>query len=196
MEKELVSVCAMRGRYDVKILHPVRTDYGKNIRKDYERGRIKEKRASIQRLEPKSERISNTITTVQKDNLYIAKVKIMKHEKFKGFIDTKAIKPEVMQEIKEQNRDAAIDYAISEEPKTVEDYLYHAKDGEDYGIFKLSPRECLRLMDVKDSDIDKMMAVNSNSQCYKQAGNSIAVNVLVAIFGQLFDGKEDVYKEG
>ena len=156
MEKELVGVCAMRGRCDAKILHPVRTDYGKAIRKDYERGVISEKRKNIQRLEPKRERISNTITTVQKDNLYIGKVKDM---------------------------------------ETVEDYLYHAKDGECYGIFKLSPRECLRLMDVSDKDIDKMAAVNSNTQLYKTAGNSIVVNVLVAIFGQLFEGKENVYKE-
>lgn len=194
MEKVLVSVCAMRGRYDAKILHPVRTDYGKAIRKDYERGVISEKRKNIQRLEPKAERISNTITTVQKDNLYIAKVKTMR-SKFKGFINPQSITPEMKQQIKEQNFDAEVEYAISEKPKTVEDYLYHAKDGEDYGIFKLSPRECLRLMDVKDSDIDKMMAVNSNSQCYKQAGNSIVVNVLVAIFGQLFEGKENMYKE-
>jgi len=82
-----------------------------------------------------------------------------------------------------------------EENKAVEDYLYKAKDGEQYGIFKLSPRECGRLMDVDDRDIDKMFEVNSNSQCYKQFGNSIVVNVLVAIFGQLFDGKEEVYKQ-
>lgn len=83
-----------------------------------------------------------------------------------------------------------------DEEKTIEDYLYTAKDGEQYGIFKLSPRECGRLMDVSDEDIDKMFSVNSNSQCYKQFGNSIVVNVLVAIFGQLFPGKEDVYKSG
>lgn len=69
--------------------------------------------------------------------------------------------------------------------KTLDDYLYEASDGELYGIFKLSPRECLRLMGVRDSDIDKMLAVNSNSQCYKQAGNSICVPVLMAIFSQL-----------
>ena len=80
------------------------------------------------------------------------------------------------------------------EETTVEDYLYHAKDGNDYGIFKLSPRECGRLMDVSDDDIDKMLSVNSNSQCYKQFGNSIVVNVLVAIIGQLIPGKENIYK--
>ena len=73
---------------------------------------------------------------------------------------------------------------ISDE-KTVYDYLIEAQDGDLYGIFKLSPRECGRLMGVRDSDIDKMLAVNSNSQCYKQYGNSIIVPVLCAIFSQL-----------
>jgi DNA (cytosine-5)-methyltransferase 1 len=40
-------------------------------------------------------------------------------------------------------------------------------------------------MGVTDDDADKMLAVNSNSQCYKQAGNSIVVSVLEAIFRQL-----------
>lgn len=67
----------------------------------------------------------------------------------------------------------------------VEDYLLTAKDGEQYGVFKLTPRECGRLMGVNDKDIDKMFSVNSNSQCYKQYGNSIVVPVLMAIFSQL-----------
>lgn len=48
---------------------------------------------------------------------------------------------------------------------------------------------------MKDEDFNKAAEVNSNTQLYKQAGNSIVVNVLVAIMGQLFDGKEEVYKE-
>ena len=75
--------------------------------------------------------------------------------------------------------------SITEEKKTVEDYLFTAKDGEQYGVFKLTPRECGRLMGVDDKRIDKMFAVNSNSQCYKQYGNSIVVPVLMAIFSQL-----------
>ena len=62
----------------------------------------------------------------------------------------------------------------------VDDYLYKG-----YGVFKLTPRECLRLQNVRDEDIDKMMEVNSNTQCYKQAGNSICVSVLDGIFSQL-----------
>lgn len=50
-------------------------------------------------------------------------------------------------------------------------------------------------MDFKDEDFNKAAEVNSNTQLYKQAGNSIVCNVLVAIMGQMFDGKEEVYKE-
>ena len=54
-----------------------------------------------------------------------------------------------------------------------------------FRLRKLTPRECLRLQAVSDEDIDKMVAVNSNCQLYKQAGNSITVTVLEALFRQL-----------
>ena len=66
---------------------------------------------------------------------------------------------------------------------------------EEMRIRKLTPREYWRLMDFDDGDFDKARQVSSESQLYKQAGNSIVVNVLVGIFGQMFEGKEDVYKE-
>jgi len=54
-------------------------------------------------------------------------------------------------------------------------------------IRKLTPKECLRLMGWKDAEIDKIIACGmSNSQMYKQAGNSIVLQVLEAIFGNLF----------
>ena len=52
-------------------------------------------------------------------------------------------------------------------------------------IRKLTPKECWRLQGFDDSDFDKASKVNSNSQLYKQAGNSICVNVLEAIFKEL-----------
>ena len=52
-------------------------------------------------------------------------------------------------------------------------------------IRKLTPKECYRLMGFSDSDFDKASKFNSNAQLYKQAGNSIVVNVLEAIFKQL-----------
>ena len=64
-----------------------------------------------------------------------------------------------------------------------------------YRIRKLTPLECWRLMDFSDEDFEKSAKVNSNTQLYKQAGNSIVRNVLVAILGQMIPGKEDVYKQ-
>lgn len=64
----------------------------------------------------------------------------------------------------------------------------------EYRIRKLTPKSCWRLMDFSDEDFHKAEAVNSNTQLYKQAGNSIVRNVLVAIFGQMLPGKEDVYR--
>ena len=61
-------------------------------------------------------------------------------------------------------------------------------------IRRLTPLECWRLMDFDDADFKKAEAVNSDTQLWKQAGNSIVVNVLTAIFGQMFEGKENVYK--
>ena len=55
-----------------------------------------------------------------------------------------------------------------------------------FRIRKLTPRECYRLMGFDDSDFDKASKVCSNTQLYKQAGNSIVVNVLEAILKNLF----------
>lgn len=53
-------------------------------------------------------------------------------------------------------------------------------------IRKLTPKECWRLMGFDDEDFKKAKKVNSNTQLYKQAGNSIVVNVLEKIFINLF----------
>ena len=66
---------------------------------------------------------------------------------------------------------------------------------ESIRIRKLTPRECFRLMDFDDADYDAARAVNSESQLYKQAGNSIVVNCLVAILGEMIEGKETEYEQ-
>lgn len=88
---------------------------------------------NIQHLEPRKDGMTNTITSVQKDN-----------------------------------------------------YLQ-----EGFRIRKLTPKECWRLMGFDDEDFEKAAKVNSNTQLYKQAGNSIVVNVLEAILKELLDGSED-----
>ncbi|HEM6261965.1 TPA: DNA cytosine methyltransferase [Streptococcus suis] len=52
-------------------------------------------------------------------------------------------------------------------------------------IRKLTPRECWRLQGFPDWAFDKAQAVNSNSQLYKQAGNSVTVDVIEAIARRL-----------
>lgn len=52
-------------------------------------------------------------------------------------------------------------------------------------IRKITPREAWRLMGFDNEDFDKAAKVNSNAQLYKQAGNSIVVNVLEAILTNL-----------
>lgn len=55
----------------------------------------------------------------------------------------------------------------------------------DYKIRKLTPRECWRLQGFPDWAFDKAQEVNSNSQLYKQAGNSVTVNVIEKIAKRL-----------
>lgn len=65
---------AMRGR-EASCLTPKRTEYGKQIRKEYEAGLVKEHRKNIQQLEPRTDSKTNYLTTVQKDNLIIVSEK-------------------------------------------------------------------------------------------------------------------------
>lgn len=57
-------------------------------------------------------------------------------------------------------------------------------------IRKLTPKECFRLMGFDDFDYEKASKVCSNTQLYKQAGNSIVVNVLEEILKNLLGDKE------
>lgn len=59
-------------------------------------------------------------------------------------------------------------------------------------IRKLTPKECWRLMGFDDEDFEKAEKVNSNTQLYKQCGNSICVPVLEAIFKNLLDKNEHI----
>lgn len=65
--------------------------------------------------------------------------------------------------------------------------MINNEKGKKYRIRKLTPRECWRFMGFDDSDFDKAKAVGvSDTQLYKQAGNSIVVNVVEAIIKQIF----------
>lgn len=75
-------------------------------------------------------------------------------------------------------------------------YLYAVDETQNepsYRIRKLTPRECYRLMGFDDEAFDRAESVNSNTQLYKQAGNSIVVDVLVAIFDNLLVHSQSVW---
>ena len=163
-----------------------------------------------QRLEPNEHGTTNTLTSVQKDNLILERMKIRQATK-QGYIEMSV--PGVADlsypgsdtrrgRVQEEGRlcptitaeTSDICYIESGSP---DEYTLAYEDGEFIyyvRIRKLTPKECWRLMGFADSDFEKAAAVNSNTQLYKQAGNSIVKNVLVAIIGQMFSGKEDVYR--
>jgi len=62
-------------------------------------------------------------------------------------------------------------------------------------IRRLTPKECFRLMDFDDADFEKAEAVNSNTQLYKQAGNSIVVAVAYHVIKALIEANIFIEKE-
>lgn len=76
-------------------------------------------------------------------------------------------------------------------PNIIEDESENENE-YDFRVRKLTPRECWRLMGIKDGDFNKASQVVSNSQLYKQAGNAIVVDVLYYIFKNLFEEKDGV----
>ena len=74
----------------------------------------------------------------------------------------------------------------------MEDGCLVDKEGRRYRIRKLTPTECFRLMDVDDSDIEKMKQAGiAKTNLYKLAGNSICVSCMYHLFRKLFIEKEN-----
>jgi DNA (cytosine-5)-methyltransferase 1 len=67
------------------------------------------------------------------------------------------------------------------------------KVGDEMRIRKLTPKECFRLMGFDDESFHRAEAVNSNTQLYKQAGNSIVVDVLEELFCMMLDENGEIY---
>jgi len=162
-----------------QVLTPKRTENMVNrYEKAYESGEVQESRHNMTELEPRKYDISNTLTTVQKDNLLLEKPLLL------GGIGKEN---EFGSQYRQGNRVYSSDacaMALGSQPignAGGNSYLYNVG----YRIRKLTPRECGRLMGVSDEDINKMAAVNSNTQLYKQFGNSIVVDVMCAMFRNL-----------
>ena len=118
-----------------------------------------------QRLEVNMQGTSNCLTSVKKDNLVLENLIIGGEQKH--------------QSVKKDG----ICTCLTSSMGTGGGYV--PMIAPQYRIRKLTPRECGRLMGVSDEDINKMAAVNSNTQLYKQFGNSIVVDVMCAMFKNL-----------
>lgn len=123
-----------------------------------------------QRLEVNMQGTSNCLTSVQKDNLLLEN-NIQKV----GQISSNG----------SQCGTVISDNGISANLVARTHGYANSHIATQYRIRKLTPRECGRLMGVSDEDIDKMAVVNSNTQLYKQFGNSIVVDVMCAMFKNL-----------
>lgn len=124
-----------------------------------------------QRLEPNSRGICNTLTSVQKDNMLLESVVAIDEQNMRARYETFGTLTTDGSTPKHNNR-------VMELRNT------------QYRIRKLTPLECWRLMSFSDGDFHRAAAVSSNSQLYKQAGNSIVKKVLMAIFAQLIKKTE------
>lgn len=198
-----------------QVLTPKRTEYGKQIRKAYESGAVQESRHNMTELEPRKDGISNTLTTVQKDNLLLENVLAVDEQNMNvrketfGTLTTDGSSPKhnnrvmIKQATKQgytecelggvadlsfpnsATRRGRVQECGNVCPTIMAQNQELCRIETQYRIRKLTPRECGRLMGVSDEDIDKMAAVNSNTQLYKQFGNSIVVDVMCAMFKNL-----------
>ena len=122
--------------------------------------------------------VSNTLTSVQKDNYLAEPLRIPQQ----GYIEVPPGSKTRRGRVQEGGKVSPTLMASGEGS-----CLYEGKVEQQYRIRKLTPKECFRLMGVSESDIDKIQQSGvSQSQQYKMAGNSIVVDVLEHIFRKMF----------
>lgn len=155
-----------------------------------------------QRLEINYSGCTNTLTSVQKDN-YVVEPKVIQVGQIypdsgnpqagRGY-DDNGISPAMdtcsggnrMPKIIQNSQDLIREEFFENAPTITSGGKYQDNNFvlENYRIRKLTPRECWRLMGVKDEQFNRLKGI-SNTQLYKLAGNSIVVDVLEAIFKNL-----------
>lgn len=175
------------------VLRNVRTEYGKEIRKDYESGKLNISRHEFLANEIREDGIANTLSTVQKDNqlaVKIAEATKQGYSECRVGIDavnlsvpgSKTRRGRVGKEVA-NTLDTSCNQGIF--VKVSDELTVYAVWYEKYqcyiAIRKLTPKECFRLQGWSDDYFEKAQFVNSDSQLYKQAGNGVTVTVIEAI---------------
>lgn len=201
---------ANQERTMVGVLRAVRSEYGKEIRKDYEAGNIKISRHDFQEHEIREDGLTNTIDSVQKDNMVAMKVKEATKQGYalahKGdsinlsMPDSQTrrgrVGGQMAQTLDTQCNQGTMEVIPGtipdEDGRMVEIYpgtfvwaVWYEKYHCYIAIRKLTPRECFRLQGWSDEYFDRAQFVNTDSQLYKQAGNGVTVNVVQTIAERL-----------
>lgn len=179
------------------VLRNVRSDYGKEIRKDYETGNIKISRHEFLESEVRDEGVVNTLSTVQKDNQLAVKVAEATKQ---GYSECRVGVDSVNLSVPgSKTRRGRVGHDLANTLDTScnqgifvqvsEELTVYAVWYEKYqcyiAIRRLTPKECFRLQGWTDNYFEKAQFVNSDSQLYKQAGNGVTVNVIEAIAEKL-----------
>lgn len=160
-----IQCVAMRGREAV--LTPKRTEYGKAIRKDYEAGNIEAQRKNIQQLEPRTDGKTNTLTSVQKDNLVM---------QLNPSTESGGNQPYQHNRVYDTD---GISPCLNTDTRSPA--IKHEKN-----IRRLTPRECGRLQTVSENYIDKMIeSGTSDTQLYRMYGNGWTIDVIAHILSYL-----------
>lgn len=185
------------------IIRNVRTEYGKEIRKEYEAGNIDISRHEFLAHEIRDDGITNTLSTVQKDNLLSIKVSEATKQ---GYAECRVGIDSVNFSVpNSKTRRGRVGHEIANTLDTgcnqgifvqvSDELIVYAVWYEKYqcyiAIRKLTPKECFRLQGWTDDYFDKAAFVNSDSQLYKQAGNGVTVNVIYEIAKRLKERDKD-----
>lgn len=147
------------------------------------RGRYDDKGKIYQNLEPNEDGITNTLTTVTKDNYLL-----IKNATKQGYLVANPGDGIDYSRTNSKTRRGRVQKEMSHTLTTID---YECVLEKNLRIRKLTPREYWRLMGFTDQQFERAEKVNSNTQLYKQAGNSIVVNVLEAIFKEMFITNRD-----
>lgn len=177
----------------IGILRNVRTEYGKEICKDYESGKLDISRHEFLANEIREDGIANTLSTVQKDNqlaVKVAEATKRGYSECRVGIDavnlsvpgSKTRRGRVGKEVA-NTLDTSCNQGVF--VKVSDNLIVYAVWYEKYqcyiAIRKLTPKECFRLQGWSDDYFEKAQFVNSDSQLYKQAGNGVTVTVIEAM---------------
>ncbi|MDF2537442.1 MAG: prophage LambdaSa2, type modification methyltransferase [Herbinix sp.] len=138
-----------------------------------------------QRLEPNTQMICNTLTSVQKDNLLLEPTVKIKQATKDGYIECKLGGVADLSYPESKTRRGRVQDNGDTCPTLTATETGVCRIETPYRIRKLTSLECWRLMGFTDEDFHKAEKVNSNTQLYKQAGNSICTPVLEGIFRQM-----------